>query len=129
MLRYHLPPYEKVKSLLTFYLSSVRTLVTRHGGSQCSDPESKANNDGQHPESRKGSRAVLLPGKLRASIGLSPSTNYVEKDVTTTHTYIGAGTNDQDDQVGVGAIHLRYDLQQSWLDTTKSEGGSDLSPV
>ena len=132
MLRHHLPPYEKIKSLLYVRLNSIRTLVTRQGGSQYSDSECKPQHDEQHLQSRQGSHSELAPGKPETSICSYPNTNHME-EVTTTHTYINGGKNDKNDQVGGRGIHLRYDLQQSWFDASISEDrssrSSHLSPV
>ncbi|KAA6410958.1 MAG: hypothetical protein FRX48_05269 [Lasallia pustulata] len=132
MLRHHLPPYEKMKSLLYSRLSFVRTLVTTPGGSHYSNSKSKPNHKDQHGQWRDGSTIVLTTHKPKNSTHSNPNTDHMG-DVKTTHTYIDGGKNDQDGQVGGRGIHLRYDLQQSWFDASRSANSSmrdsQLSPV
>lgn len=120
MLRHHLPPYEKMKSLLYARLNSVRTIVTRHGGSQSSYIEPKPNHNNQQLQWRDESDPALAPREPKSSICSYPDTHHMG-DRTTTRTYINGGKNDPNDHVGGPGIHLRYDLQQSWFDASKSE--------
>ena len=132
MLRHHLRPYEKMKSLLYSRLSSVRTLVATPGGSRYSDSKSKPNRNDQHGQWRDGSTTVLTTHKPKKSTHSNPNTDHMG-DVKTTDTYIDGGKNDQDGHVGGRGIHLRYDLQQSWFDASRSANSSmrdsQLSPV
>lgn len=123
MLRHHLPPYEKMKSLLYVRLNSIRTIVTRHGRSQSSYVEPKPNHNNQQLQWRDESDTSLAPREAKTSIRSYPDTKHMG-DAATTHTYINGGRNDQDDQAGGRGIQLRYDLQQSWFDASKSGNSS-----
>lgn len=123
MLRHHLPPYEKMKSLLYIRLNSIRAIVTRHDGSQSSYIEQKPNSINQQLQWRDESNTALAPREPTTSACSYPDTNHMG-DRNTTRTYINGGKNDPNDHVGGRGIHLRYDLQQSWFDASKSENSS-----
>lgn len=123
MLRHHLPPYEKMKSLLYVRWNSVRTTLTRHSASRSSYIEPKPNHNSQQLQWRDESDTSLAPREPKKSICSYPNTNHMG-DATTTHTYINGGRDNQNDRAGGRGIHLRYDLQQSWFDASKSEDSS-----
>ncbi|MCJ1254826.1 hypothetical protein MMC24_002642 [Lignoscripta atroalba] len=124
MLRHHLPPYESLKSLLLSRVKSLATVLTRRTGSQCSRSDgpsttpsfsecSKTFTPKTHPSAN-----VSWQSRDRCTSDSRTQSRYELGQMRTTRTYIKGGmrTDVHDD-----GIHLKQEVQQSWIDLSPEE--------